>query len=152
MRTYYREQLFVPWWWWCVAALLSGSFGIALGYPLGLGVGAATFALTFAAACALLAWIGAMQLVVTDDELRAGNGRLPLGVVGEVRALDPQRTHLLLGPRLDPAAHLAIRGYVATAVQVRVDDPEDPVPYWLVSSRRPQRLAALIEERAAVTR
>jgi hypothetical protein len=30
-------------------------------------------------------------------------------------------------------------------IRVWVDDPADPVPYWLVSTRSPQRLAAALE-------
>ena len=32
-----------------------------------------------------------------------------------------------------------------TAVEITLDDPEDPVPYWLVSTRRPQQLAAALQ-------
>jgi hypothetical protein len=30
-------------------------------------------------------------------------------------------------------------------VRVEVSDAADPVPYWLVSTRRPQRLAAALQ-------
>ncbi|MGE5697089.1 MAG: DUF3093 domain-containing protein [Candidatus Sericytochromatia bacterium] len=142
----YDERLAVPWWWWAVAAAMTASLGVALGYPLGVATGVMTFVAAFAAAFAFLAWVGAMRVVVTDDELRAGRGRLPLGVIADVRALDPARTRLLLGPRLDPAAHLALRGYVPTAVQVRIADPDDAAPYWLVSTRCPDRLAQVLRE------
>jgi Protein of unknown function (DUF3093) len=33
---------------------------------------------------------------------------------------------------------------VATAVEITLADPADPVPYWLVSTRRPQQLAAAL--------
>ncbi len=36
---------------------------------------------------------------------------------------------------------LAVAPWVAGAVQVGVDDPADPTPYWVVSSRDPVRLA-----------
>ncbi len=34
----------------------------------------------------------------------------------------------------------------ATAVELTLDDPDDPVPYWLVSTRRPRALSAAIGE------
>lgn len=34
---------------------------------------------------------------------------------------------------------------MATAVRVEVLDPEDPTPYWVVSTRRPMELAASLE-------
>jgi hypothetical protein len=33
---------------------------------------------------------------------------------------------------------------VPGAVQVLLDDPADPTPYWLVSTRHPERLAATL--------
>ena len=34
-----------------------------------------------------------------------------------------------------------LRPYIKTAVEITLDDPDDPVPYWLVSTRHPHRLA-----------
>jgi hypothetical protein len=36
------------------------------------------------------------------------------------------------------------RPWIGGAVQVVIDDPADPTPYWVVSSRDPVRLAAAI--------
>jgi hypothetical protein len=41
-------------------------------------------------------------------------------------------------------AHLVIRGWVQPVVRVPIVDPEDPAPYWLVSTRHPKELAAAI--------
>jgi Protein of unknown function (DUF3093) len=37
-----------------------------------------------------------------------------------------------------------LRPYIATAVEITLNDPDDPVPYWLVSSRRPRAFAAAV--------
>jgi len=42
------------------------------------------------------------------------------------------------------AAFLVIRPYLKSAVQVAVEDPADPTPYWLLSTRRPDRLVAAL--------
>ena len=43
------------------------------------------------------------------------------------------------------------RGWVDPVLRVAVTDPDDPVPYWLVSTRRPEELRAAIEaERTAI--
>ena len=44
---------------------------------------------------------------------------------------------VLLSPHL-------VRPYVRRGVLVRVTDPDDPTPYWLVSSRHPRTLAAAL--------
>jgi hypothetical protein len=37
-----------------------------------------------------------------------------------------------------------LRPYAKEAVELTLDDPVDPVPYWVVSTRRPSRLAEAI--------
>ena len=44
----------------------------------------------------------------------------------------------------DARAFLLLRPYVKTAVRVDLEDPADPTPYWLLSSRRPEALAAAL--------
>jgi hypothetical protein len=36
-------------------------------------------------------------------------------------------------------------------VRVPILDPADPAPYWVLSTRHPERLAAALEEARAVT-
>ena len=48
------------------------------------------------------------------------------------------------GPRLDARAYLVIRGWVRDVVRVPIEDPQDPTPYWLLSSRRPNDIVAAI--------
>ena len=60
-----------------------------------------------------------------------------------------KRTRRRAGVEADARAHLVLRPYVASAVEITLDDPADPVPYWLVSSRRPQELAAALTRAAA---
>jgi hypothetical protein len=36
---------------------------------------------------------------------------------------------------------MLVRGWIPGVVRVELRDPEDPTPYWIVSSRRPQELA-----------
>ncbi|MGH3340752.1 MAG: DUF3093 family protein [Propionibacteriaceae bacterium] len=38
-----------------------------------------------------------------------------------------------------------------TAVEITLEDAVDPVPYWLVSTRRPQRLADALQDAASST-
>jgi hypothetical protein len=41
-------------------------------------------------------------------------------------------------------AFIVQRPWVPTAVLVRLADPADPTPYWVVGSRRPAELAAAV--------
>ena len=45
-----------------------------------------------------------------------------------------------LGRQLDPAAFLVTHTWIPTMVLLVLDDPDDPTPYWLVSTRHPEAL------------
>ena len=48
------------------------------------------------------------------------------------------------GDYADARAHLVLRPWVSTTVELALADPADPVPYWLVSTRRPGALATAL--------
>jgi len=81
---------------------------------------------------------------VGADELRAGRARLPLAVVADARAArGPEAVHER-GVGLNAEAWLLIRGWIPDIVRVDLADPDDPTPYWIISTRRPDALAAAI--------
>lgn len=141
----YRERLYAPWWAWLVAVSLTGSLGVAYGYPLGAPAGW----VVFLGSTALVAWwlLGTAPVVRVDDRvLRAGRARLPLHVVGRAAPLDATRTREARGPLADPAAYLCLRAWIGTSVLVEVDDPDDPHPYWLISTRHGHELARAVAD------
>jgi hypothetical protein len=81
------------------------------------------------------------RVEVQGGELRAGAAHIPVTLLARPRALDAAATRAELGPALDARAHVCLRGWVPTAVRVDVVDPQDPTPYWIVSTRRPEELA-----------
>lgn len=121
------------------------SFVTAVGLYASLEVALAAGLLGTVAVAAALLWFGRYRVVVDSEGLRAGDSLLEWEYLGEVKALNRAETRRRLGPGADPAAWLLIRGYSPGAVEVEVVDPEDPHPYWLVSSRTPRRLAAAID-------
>ncbi|MGO1934850.1 MAG: DUF3093 domain-containing protein, partial [Cellulosimicrobium funkei] len=76
-----------------------------------------------------------------DGELRAGRAHVPASLLGQVTTLDADAMRVQLGPRLDARAYVCLRAWARTGVHVVLEDPQDPTPYWLVSTRHPQRLA-----------
>lgn len=51
---------------------------------------------------------------------------------------------LAAGRDANARAYLLLRPYIATGVRITIDDPTDPAPYWLLSSRRATELAAAL--------
>ncbi len=139
----YHERLTMPWWWWPlslgVTAIAFAPLAIALPGP-----GIALLAVPMAAMAACLAWLGRIPVTVTEDELRVDDARLPLRYVADAIPLDASARRDLLGPHADPLAFVIQRPWIPGAVQVVLNDPADPTPYWVISSRHPERLAAAL--------
>jgi hypothetical protein len=142
----YRERLAVPAAYWILAApviLLLGAYAIYADLSA-LIVIIVYVVFTVGYAAALLAW-GSGSIEVTGGELRAAGAALPLARVNAVQALDEKQAAAMRGPQADPAAHMLIRPWLKAAVYLEVEDPARQVPYWLIGSRRPAELAAVIE-------
>ena len=95
-------------------------------------------------ALAGVVWLVAAAPVVAvrDGELWAGRAHVPVTLLGDVVVLATrEQLRDELGARLDARAHVLLRSWVPTAVRVALEDPADPTPYWLVTTRRPEELA-----------
>jgi hypothetical protein len=140
----YEERLHAPLAWWLIGLVFVVSvwWVFVLATPPWLAWLAAIVALALVAG--LVGHYGAARVAVSDGQLRAGRAHIPLGLCGAVEVLDADRTRRAGGAEADARAYLLLRPYIATAVRVAIDDPNDPVPYWLLSSRRPDRLAAAV--------
>jgi hypothetical protein len=144
----YAETLTVPATWW----LLGAAFAIAVGWaffvatPLLVTLVAAAVAAVIVVA--LLSGYGRARVATDPDGFSAGRALLPYRHVGAVEALDAEATHRVLGVEADARAYLLVRAYCRGSVKVMVADPADPTPYWLVSTRHPQTLAASLTARS----
>jgi hypothetical protein len=100
---------------------------------------AATIALIYAAV--------AMRSSISIDEreLRIDRAHIDLKYIGGVDVLNTSQMRLLRTRDADPAAYLAIKFWISTGVQITVLDPRDPTPYWLVTSKRGDEIAALLK-------
>ena len=125
------------------ALLITLSFGVAFAHAYGNTVGTAVFVTTTAVAATAMA-ITAPVVVVDARGLQAGIAVLPWSVIGTVRGLDASATRAASGPRAHRAAYFLLRGWVPESVIVEVVDPQDPHPYWHVSTRRRTDLVAAL--------
>jgi len=144
----YRERLWVPWWWWPIGLGISA----VLAYEVNMGIRTLPnwlpySVLAIATAGALL-WLSRTEVRVVggegDDELWAGQAHLPAAVITRSAAIPKTAKSAALGRQLDPAAYVLHRAWVGPMVLVVLDDPDDPTPYWLVSSRHPERVLAAL--------
>jgi Protein of unknown function (DUF3093) len=146
----FRERLTVPAVWWILAGLFALSVLLAVGAYLGPVWGVGTTVATLLVAAALFA-SAAIVISVDSDQIRIGRASIEHAYIAGCRALEADETRRRAGVEADARAHMALRPYVKTAVEITLDDPDDPVPYWLVSTRHPHRLAAAMQEAASST-
>lgn len=139
----YRERLWPSPGVWALVPLMGATAAVAV-LPVSAGWAVVAAALAMAA---LAVWaVRASPVVAVDDKhLVAGRARLPLAVVGEVEAWRGEDARRQRGPLLDARAHLLVRGWVGPVVTVQLTDPDDPTPYWVVSTRSPERLRDALE-------
>jgi hypothetical protein len=88
----------------------------------------------------------APRIQVSKNHLRVGRVSIARSLVGTPKAIDKSEIFAERGPNLDPAAHKVFQGSVKTAVKIPVTDPEDPTPYWLVSTRNPEKLVEALSQ------
>ncbi|PPK64642.1 DUF3093 domain-containing protein [Actinokineospora auranticolor] len=146
----YRERLHLTWYLWPLPLLAAGLLAaeIHMGYP---GVRAwLPYAVIIPLALLLLWRAGRTRVRVADGELWVGDAHLPLRHAGTIAVHDERNKRRVLGPHLDPAAFLVHRSWVRPLVRVEVTDPEDPTPYWVFSTRHPERLVAALREQQPV--
>jgi hypothetical protein len=149
----YTERLYSPWWWYPAA------LGVAL--LLGAEIGVAINAwwawiptVVVIAICLLVVWRLSSGLVsVSDTELLAGDQTVPLARIDAAIGLSGAELRRLVGRHGDPLAFNFIRSWVRPGVQFVLrpvaadgtgDQSPDPTPYWLVSTRHPERLLSAL--------
>jgi len=135
-----------------------GIWAATMGFGAGLGLIPAPVSAQAALIVAVVGLVGLVTLLlvttpavtVTADTFAAGRAKVPLTMVSGIEELDPAQMRQARGVRLDARAYLCIRGWLPAGVKVVLADPEDPTPYWIVSSRRPEALVTAV--RAALNR
>ena len=80
------------------------------------------------------------KVSVTDDELRVANAVINRCHIASVEVISKDEAFAARGRDLDPRAWIHFQGSVPTLALVRLNDPEDPTPYWLFSTRNPEKV------------
>lgn len=143
------ERLSIPRRWWLIALVGVLVAGAEVFGGFGWWVAVVVYAALGLPTLALLVGMGRTVVRVDEAGLHAEGRTLEATDIAGATILDAQQTRLRLGPAADPRAHVVARGFVKQAVEVAPID-ERAVPYWLVSTRRPDELVEAL--RAAVLR
>ncbi len=132
----YRERLTPGWWVFVLIAAFIAMVAIAYGAVLGARTGWLLFLAGTVVAFAVTIATSPV-LTVSEDAVRVGRARLPRASISsvEVRDRDGARRALLEDARLFTVLRTSRS---PRAVLLRLQDPADPHPGWLISTRRPE--------------
>jgi hypothetical protein len=147
----YDERLRVPLRWWTLATMFLATFLIAFLVAMPVIAAFVCAGVLVALTVALFLGYGAAKISVRDGVLHAGAASIPVTLLGDPVALDPVATRRTAGRDADTRAFLLLRPYLKHSVKVPLNDPSDPAPYWLLSTRKPDRLASALTAAIAGT-
>jgi hypothetical protein len=83
---------------------------------------------------------------VKDGKLFVAGAKIEKKFIGEVTALNSAEMKRLRGRDSNAIAFTEVRFWVKGGVKVEVNDPNDPVPYWLISSKNTEKLVSAINK------
>jgi len=140
----FHEHLGVPMRWWVQGTMLVATLWLALVVALPSLVAWGITVLCLLLLAALLTGYGSPRISVAAGELRVGRAHIDARHIGAARSLDAEQTRRKAGVEADARAFLMMRPYLSRAVLIEITDPDDPAPYWLVSTRHPDALAVAL--------
>jgi hypothetical protein len=134
-----------PWpiWLWLFLLFLAGSLTLAVEAALG---NRAAIVVSVIQAL-LLIWASfttPLRIEVSDEKIRVGRAMIERGFISSVRVLDSKEMALTRGRDADPRCWMALRFWVGTGVKIEINDPIDPTPYWLVSTKKAAAVATAL--------
>jgi len=143
-RRFWEEN--IRWPWWLTLLILGLDLSIIIAIWAGLGNSAALIAAgsTILFTCYLF-FITVLRTRVEGEYLSVGRARIEKKYLGKVITLSIDEFRHLRGAGINPSAFHAIRFWIKRGVKIEINDPRDPTPYWLVSSKAPEQFAEALK-------
>ncbi|MFM6841077.1 MAG: DUF3093 domain-containing protein [Candidatus Planktophila sp.] len=82
---------------------------------------------------------------IKDGELHIGKAHIPVQYLSDVEIIAQKDFSFQRTRGADPAAYFATTFWVSEGVKVKVTDQRDPTPYWLISTKKAEQLAAALQ-------
>jgi hypothetical protein len=102
---------------------------------------------TLALSTIALIWISismTSEITFDGEVLKIDKANIEVKYLGKVTVLDKTEMRLLRTRDADPAAYLAIKFWEPRGLRIELNDARDKTPYWLVTSKRGEEIAALL--------
>ena len=147
----YFERLRTPWWWYLAALGVALLLGLEFAVAIPSGFAWAPLAILLPAGLLVVRRRSCGSVSVHGATFRAGERTVPVAEIAQAIDLSSTELRRLVGRHSDPLAFTYVRSWVGPGVQLVLRPPADPQttdripePYWVVSTRHPDRLLAAI--------
>ena len=149
----YRERLRTPWWWYPIGIVVGVLLGAEFDFVMPQALVGLPVLLAVLVAIGVVWRISSSTVRVAGGRVIAGERSLPVAEVDRSYRLSYDELRRLVGRHGDPLAFTFIRPWVGPGVQLVLAGAESETaaaearrePYWVLSSRHPDRLLAAVE-------
>lgn len=84
--------------------------------------------------CLVLMVVNSPIVSISNRWVRVGKAAIDPSYIGHARVITPQNRRSETGISLDARAFIRLQPSVKGLIRLEIEDPKDPVPYWLFSS------------------
>ena len=84
-------------------------------------------------------YVTSLTLELTTERLKAGRANIEVKYLGKIEVLSKEEMLFHRGAGINPQAYLAMRFWIKRGLKIEIADPRDPTPFWLISSKNPER-------------
>ena len=140
---HYREVVRMPVWLLALIYFFLLSLVLSIWAALGDRAGFISLICT-SALLFLIAIKSAMVVEINSKELQVGKAHIPFEYLGSAVDLSSEEMRNLRTRDADPAAYLGIRFWASSGIKILVNDSRDSTPYWVISSKKGDALARVL--------
>ena len=142
----FREKLTPPLWGW--VALTGFSLMLAISVSAVFGNFVAIIVFIILDVQFIFIAIKFSPVIKVDDQyLYANKAKLPLKIISKATGLDARQTTKIRGVDADPKCFSATSPLINTAIRIDFEDISDPHTYWLLSTRKPEQLSKVLNQK-----
>lgn len=140
----YQERLTPSTGLW-VGVLGAGAASFLVGAPINIMAGVIAGVIV-AVLLGFILYSSSPTITITDDILRVGRAAIEREHVGVAEGFRGEASRVISGPELDGRAFMCFRGWIEPKVRIQITDKADPTPYWIASTRHPERIVEILNE------
>lgn len=139
----YTEKLWPAWWIWVVILGAGGALALAFA-PISV-LWSSVVGIIFIIVASILVISSIAKIEVTPERVSVGRASIEREFIGEFSSHRRDDAFFERGRGLNGTAFMCFRGWIDPVVKMEVTDERDATPYWLVSTRHPEKFVAALE-------